>query len=148
MSVMLIENAVFDRVAYKMQVASTRRIVDDSYFHCCRDLTGGIIDDYVNRWYQLNVRSWCVRYDETELLTIRSWSKGIGKPANTSQFLKWLDCIDYNIEISSIEAAGATVSNEDKGAVAFLKLLTNDTMRAIVGTSKAYATSLWGEVPE
>lgn len=149
MSVLIVDAPVFDRVAYKMFLASVNKCIDDSYFPCCRNMSTEDIDVLINKWYGLNVLSFCVAYREEIKINWRSMKRYIGDDKIPSVlFVKWLQSIRYNIEISAIESAGISVSDDLKEAVNFLDKLIVETLNAIVRCLPEYDKAPWGKLPE
>jgi len=100
---------------------------------------------FINRLRILNDLSYCCKYREPVELLKPVKIAPFGAEPNTYQFLKWLHCIHYNIEISTIEHAGRKISMLDKVCMKFLKRLIADTEQTIINSLPEYDKAKWSE---
>ncbi len=149
MSVQIIDSKVFSAIGAKIIDASYRNTVNINHISCCfsfkRPLTEKKVLVFINRLRILNDLSYCSKYKEPIELLKPVKIAPFGNEPNTYQFLKWLHCIDYNIEICTIEHSGRKISMLDKVCMKFLKRLIRDTEHTIIDSLPEYDKAKWSE---
>lgn len=104
MSVLVPDLKVYDAVFEKAWSYGFHKVCDINYCNTLSFNNEETLKNHVKNWLWLNEMSWIRRYEDgdkpnlADFLTFRS-----KKHINTYQMLKYLHCIDYNIEIETIQ---------------------------------------------
>ncbi|SHN45562.1 hypothetical protein [Chitinophaga sp. CF418] len=148
MSVLCVEEAVYDRVAYMLFLESGDHAVKYSRFKCFRGMSFQAIDVMVNNWYGLNQLTYFVAYKKDCHLSRCTMKRcNGGDNFTTVVFLKWLQCIRQNISIPNLEKARLPINDELKESVKLLDRLITDVLTSIVESTPEYQAAPWGELP-
>jgi hypothetical protein len=147
MSVMIVIDEVYESLSGKMLSASFNKTVNENYFSCCNDLTEPVIEKYITDWAYLNDISYSAKYEsgldcpEPKLKFKYRWD------ISSIQFLKWLRCIRYQIEMDTIKST-MSVSAELMHSYSFLEKLIRQVESAIIGAIPEYKDALWNGIPQ
>jgi len=161
MSIMIIDNEVYERVATKMFYSSFNTTCNNNYFYCCTKLSEDEIKIHVKTWLQLNEWSYVCAYgarlpdEKYESLCSLLYLDFKFPEPDSYQFLKWLHAIQYNIEIDTISANGwsgipgsYTVTEQDLQSFEFLQNLILEVAQAIIKSLPEYDSAAWANVDE
>lgn len=151
MSVQIPDLKIYQKVATKIFYATSNKVCDINFFPSCfsfkNPLTEEQIWNTVKTWLNLNECSYNARYkeeaDEHSLTEFLQCSFVYDSP-NTYQFLKWLECISYNIERSTVEQV-RPLSEEETNALKFLDNLIIEAKNAIIGSLPEYKAAEWSK---
>lgn len=144
MSVLTLDERVYPAIANKIDNAGKRTVIDINYLHSCSHLQRTEISTLVNTWHRLNVETYEIRYSEkpTPLDTIEMIFDAL--PVNTYQFLKWLKCLNYNIEMENIEEVRA-ITPDEWAAHRVLDKIIENAMSTIIDSLPKYEAAAWGD---
>lgn len=145
MSVLILDQRIFPAIADKMWEATTNTRMDINYIGMMTnsryEWDKVKIAAVVSDWCDMNERSYDTRYGEKPQHLkddLRFRFKG-GTP-NTYQFLKWLQCIRYNIEEDHIE-----MSDQNKVSLHLLDTLIESAADSIVSATDEYKAAKWSD---
>lgn len=151
MSVLIPDLKIYQAVASKMFDASFRTTCDINHFSSCFSFTNPLTEDriwkLVKTWLTLNENSCDARYREEsnqKPLTFFLKERFVSAP-DTYQFLKWLQCIKYNIELSTIETV-REITEDEREAYKFLSRLIDEAKMAIIDSLPEYKAATWSEM--
>ena len=150
MSVLIPDLVIYQGVASKMFDASFRKTCDINYFSSCFSFTNPLTEakiwEIVKTWLKLNECSFDTRYKEPDPRPLVEFLEcSFCTIPNTYQFLKWLQCIWYNIEPSTIEEV-RTLTEQEREALDFLERLIQEAQAAIIGSLPEYRAATWSEM--
>jgi len=149
MSVVVVDERIFDRVAFKMFLAAQKSVTPDCSFPCCRGLTVAQIDVMVNHWYGLNMITYCIAYGDELVTNWRSMKRYTSKdPISTVVFVKWLRCIRDNINAKIIDQKILPLAENLQESILFLDQLLVEAMKAAISCLPEYKRTPWGDLPE
>lgn len=155
MSVLIADLKVYQGIASKMFDASFRTTCDINFFSSCHSfkepLTEAKIWQIVSTWLELNELSYDCKYgkDEEENTVIcprmaKLLKKRFIEYPNTYQFLKWLQCVQYNIEVTTIQKV-RVLTEWETYCMEFLNKLTLQAAQAIIDSLPQYKAAKWSE---
>lgn len=145
MSVLMIDPKIYDLVYVKLVDFTYHNEVNINYSSTFRHMTELKIQEFVKTLCVLNEESYCTRYDD-KYQKLYSFIKFrfSGGTINTYQLLKYLLCIEYNIEVSTI-----TIKREltqlEKESLQLLKTAISEIQMNIIGTLPEYEKCKWSE---
>ena len=116
MSVLVLDKEVFQAVANKAISYTFTKQCDINYCYTFSALGEQGIIDFMRDIIYLNELSWCKRYeDEDDVPEMFSRIKlGLnGKTISTLQCLKYLQCVEYNIELDTIKGGKTGAENNE-----------------------------------
>jgi hypothetical protein len=142
MSVLVLDLPIFNYLIAGVEKAAYNRTVDEFYFYCIgshfqhRDIETEALR-LVKSWANMNEKSYCLKYKQDG----NSLSEFIKptfthKPLEILQFIKYLQCLVYNIELTEF-------TPEEENDYKLLKRLLNDAMSAYIGSLEAYKQANW-----
>jgi hypothetical protein len=158
MSVLIPDMGVFTYVKSGFVYAANNRSIDDKYSESisshCRDR---FTEEEAVRWTKnlllLNCKSYAARYRE-KLDDLRPFFKDHNVPIKAVQLLKYLQCIQYNIELRTIEngyseadekSVKFDVTEQDRKDVKLLDDFIRDIQYSIVSQMPEYANAKYSE---
>lgn len=104
MSVQVPDLKVYKEIYKKAWSYGFNNTCDINYCSTLSFTNESVLESHVKNWLWLNELSYLRRYEEENLPELHMFLKlRSGSPVNTYQMLKYLECIKYNIEISTIE---------------------------------------------
>jgi hypothetical protein len=154
MSVLVPDLKVFEAVYNKAWLYGFNKVCDINYCHTLSFSDEEKLKTHVKNWLWLNEMSWIRMYEDNgqkpdlvDFLTFRN-----GKNINTYQMLKYLQCIDYNIEIETIKT-GKT-GHEDPFLIPdniidsynLLKKAIEEIQNVIISQLPEYEEAKWSEI--
>ena len=153
MSVQVPDLMVYEYVHNGLTYAANNRTLDSLFASCIQRHiadSGKLWDQECERlvrsWCKLNEESYDVRYGLTEgvqpLSKILTCKKMIR--VNAIQLHKYVSCIGYNIELSTI-AKARIVMNQDKMDYDLLKKWQEDITSAIVTSMQEWKDAKWSD---
>jgi len=151
MSVLVVNPRVFEALALKMHYASANRVVNENHYSSCLNLSRSDIEKSVTVWCQFNEMTYTLAYrkhGETYDFLYRFLQFRYSRyPATAIQFLKWLECVRYNINEEAI-AEIRELQQEETEALQLLDHLIADVQRAIIHSTPEYDAAKWDCLPE
>lgn len=150
MSILIPDLKIYQAVATKMYYATSNPVCDINHFTSCFSFRSPLTEEkiwtLINHWLALNEASYYARYKEpiTSPLTEFLKKKFIYDAPNTYQFLKWLQCIRYNIEPETIKKV-RQLTVEEALALNFLDRLIREAQDAIINSLTQYKEAKWSE---
>ena len=135
MSVLVMEPNDYSRIYTKMMLVKKHKTVDQNYSYVISQLGDNEIKDLIINLSDLNELSFNKRYNDTsKVMQSKFISFNYSKDFINCpyQFVKYLQCIRYNIETDS-----------NKYTILLDKII-NDILASIVCTSEQYNSAKWG----
>lgn len=103
MSVLVLDIPVFESIYQKAWLYGFNKQVDVNYCHALSFDNEDDLKDHVKNWITLNELSFNRRYDEkNEPFLVNFMKFRHGAKISTYQMLKYLQCLQYNIELDTI----------------------------------------------
>lgn len=136
MSVLCLDLPVFNYIREGIKKAAYKREVDEFYFYSIqnhfqhRDIETESLR-LVTSWCDMNEKSYCEKYKKP-YQQISKFIETKYVQVEILQFIKYLQCLRYNIEIEG----------ED---LELLNNLITDAMGAYIGSLEAYKNAKWSE---
>jgi len=153
MSVLIPEMKMFQQVFEKTNSFKFRKQCDINYCYTLSTLqTEEESKKFVSDLLWLNEMSYLQRYREEpkpELYTLLEFPRDTKKP-DTLQFLKFLQCIDYQIEISTIERgydglSGIDIPEDKKHSYELLQEAIKELSQTVINELTDYREKKWCE---
>lgn len=111
------------------------------------------LKQHVKNWLWLNEMSWIRRYEDGDKPNLEAFlTFKNGKPINTYQMFKYLQCIQYNIEIDTIEKGvkidsdRCKLSDEMMDSYKLLEAALIEISTTIIKQIKEYKEAEWSEI--
>lgn len=148
MSVLVPDNKVFNYVHSGLQNAAYNTVINQWYSHSIKShFRNADIETESRRliesWMELNLLSYYIKYKENRInIKIKFRPDFTHKEMNECQMLKYLQCINYNIEPCTIEDL-MELSQQQKDDLVLLKNWANEMAVSIVGQMPSYKTATW-----
>lgn len=139
MSVMQINIETFESLKEKFISYCFNKQCDINYCSVIHNLTEKQIEDLLKNWCDLNEMSYNSRYKQEPDKLKTSEFINFKRPRpipNTYQALKWLECIEYNIEVEC-------ETDEQKESIVILHKAIEQIKSAIIGEITEYKNSNW-----
>lgn len=150
MSVLIPNDEVFNYIHAGMTRAAYRRVCDEWY-------SGTMSSHFkhydiekeskrlIESWMELNLLSYHIKYRENrDELQVAFKETYTHKEMQEHQLLKYIQCVDYNIEIETIEDL-LEISEQQRKDYKLLKQWCNDVMIAIINETPKYKKATWSE---
>lgn len=145
MSVLVASTNAYERVFVKAVDYTFRKTCDINYCSALSHFTEYDLKKLVERWADLNNDSYTARYDkkmdELKYSTFLKL-KYQGDSINTYQMLKTLQCIQYNIEVGTIEEV-RPLTVQEKDAMNILNRAIDEIQGAIINTIPEYQAAIY-----
>lgn len=159
MSVLIPEMKVFEYVQNGFVYAANNRTCDDLFasciFHACQEKGMDQIFSEAKRWVKnlitLNCKSYAARYREKELCDLAPFYKERTHKVEALQLLKYLQCIEYNIEMQTIEKGYGfdtikfEVTDQDRKDFALLQRFIADLKDSIIQQLPQYQNAKYSD---
>lgn len=160
MSVQIPDFKIFQYVEMGFYVTVNNSVINDLYTHSTREhCRNKLADKEATRWIKnlllLNCKSYSARYREPlgDYHKLYTSIFRVGKliTVEACPLLKYLECIEYNIEMSTIENGYFTdsikfeLSEQDRKDFALLQAFRVDLTKAIVSQLPTYQNAKWAE---
>lgn len=132
MSVLMVSPEVYSQIYNRIYMTKENKQCDINYCFELREFTGESLKAFIIELSDLNEKSYNRAYKEksktfqSEFINFNS-----AKFIDVYQFLKYLYCIDYNIEI------------KNKKAVKKLRAIIDSVQRAIIDSQPEYKNANW-----
>lgn len=158
MSVLIMHEKAYEYVLNGLITTAFRRTCDELYaYGISQHFKGKDINAEATRlvtnWAKINELSFNARYNDTGLIHYRQINKSAIWKVDCYQLLKYIDCINYNIEIDTIEKSpivkvGSVTWAEFKEDYELLKKWQYELTRAIVTKRTEYDNAEWSKEPK
>lgn len=149
MSVLIPNDEVFNYLYHGLETAAYKSVCDEwfsskirSHFKDKDIETEG--RRLVESWMTLNDLSYAVKYKGDVEVKLKLRRKAIHKPMQVHQLLKYVQCVDYNIEKSTIEEV-RTLNNQQKTDLWLLQQWALDIASGIINQTPEYKAATWSE---
>lgn len=157
MSVLVANKEVFEAVHKKIWTFQFNKVCDIDYCNTL-SLSDNECERFIKELATLNELSYNARYRETDapiLAEFLDLNKG-GEKISTLQLLKYLQCIDYNIEVSTIlngyDSSNAMTEDEKRkfkfeygNTLELLERSINELQNSIISHLTDYKKLKWSE---
>lgn len=153
MSVLVADLKVYEEVYKKAWNYTFNKVCDINYCHTLGSLGEETLKKHVKNWLYLNELSYIRRYDEGDKPELHNFlNLKPGTAVNTYQTLKYLNCIDYNIEMNTIKN-GKTghekeiiISEELQESYDLLKKAINEIKDVIISQIPQYKKAKYSTI--
>lgn len=149
MSVLILDLKVYEAVYNKAWSYQFNNVCDINYCYTLKKYTENQLKEIIKNWLWLNEMSYNCRYEESNIIELPELLKFYlsGKePINTYQMLKYLECIKYNIEISTIIINGIEIPEDKKDSYKILKDAVNEIKNVIISELPQYKKAKWSQI--
>lgn len=153
MSVLVPDLKIYDAIYEKAWSYGFHKVCDINYCNTLSLYNEETLKNHVKNWLWLNEMSWIRRYEDgkkpnlADFLTFRS-----KKHINAYQMLKYLECINYNIEIETIQT-GKTghedpflIPDDKMESYKLLKKAIEEIQCVIISQLPEYKNSKWSDM--
>ena len=142
MSVMMLDLPIYNYFRAGIEKAAYNNEINEFYFYSVRkhfenkDIPTEAFR-IVKSWSNMNEKSYCNRYNEkNQNLSEFIEPTYTHKPLEIIQFIKYLQCLIYNIEIIPF-------SEQEKADFELLKNILDDSMNAYISNLEEYKKASW-----
>lgn len=154
MSILIPDLKVYKYVEAGFIYAAHNKTCDNKYsYSVVRQTENKDPFEEARRWVKnllrLNLISYNTRYNENERDNLPTTATRTETKAH--QLLKYLQCIDYNIEVETIQKLGsydedrARVNEQDLKDIKLLRDFIQDIQTAIIAQTEEYKTAKWSD---
>ena len=132
MSVLVLSPEVYSQIYHRIYMTKENKQCDINYCYELREFTEDTLKAFIVELSNLNEKSYNKRYNEkSKVLQSEFINFNTAKFIDVYQFLKYLICIDYNIEI------------QNKKAVKKLRAIISSVQFAIIDSLPEYKKANW-----
>ena len=157
MSVQTIHPEIFGKLVNKMIDYTFRKQVDINYCSTAGRMTENQIIETVKYWSVLNELSYVDKYEGEEFSNLHEFIDYTyrGSSPDAYQALKWLECIHYNIEMTTIKSETIRSTMKEKeihgwnsnvfipNPIYTLKNMIEEIKSAIINEIPKYKNAKW-----
>ena len=143
MSIQTLDPQIFEQVNTKAQSYRFNKQVDINYNHIFSRMTEQEIEKHIKTWSYLNERSYLRRYNEPipDICIYEFINFDKYKQINTYQMLKYLHCIQYNIETECLN-----LSDFEKESLQVLENVIRSIEYTIINSLPEYQEAKWSQI--
>lgn len=147
---MMLDREVYKQVANKLWSYTFNKTVDLNYCDTAISSfrTEESLKKCVQDWYFLNEKTYLSKYKVLDLKPDKELSLTLSVPLiNTYQVLKSLECIKYQIELTTIEVSDDYhITNNEAISYEILRRLIESISKRIIEETPQYKEAKWGSV--
>ena len=153
MSVLVPDLKIYDAVYEKAWAYGFHKTCDINYCHTLSFNNEDVLKKHILNWLWLNEMSYNRRYEDGATPNLHDFiTFRYPKIINTYQMLKWLQCIDHNIEIDTIKS-GKTgmeepflIPDDKMESYKLLQKAIKEISSVIISQIPEYRDAKWSEV--
>lgn len=148
MSVLVLEPAIFTALYDKLCSYENHKVCDINYCYEATRIPDKI--EFLRTLADLNEKSYLIRYRENQtgptLAQMIKFDRTGNKTINTYQALKYLQCLEYNIEKSTIEDLAGPLSEHELTSLETLDKIIDSLKSAIIDSIEEYKKANWSNI--
>lgn len=153
MSVVMLELGLYQEVYNKVCKCNNSRTSEVGTISGLNFLTESSIRHWIAQLYEMNYKSYCARYKEefnplcldSEAISKWQYDNMRKKPCSIYQLLKYLHCIDYQIEEDTMRNVSLWDVSFD-GNIRILRDMIGNIEQAIINNIPEYKEAKWWNV--